>query len=82
MDYSKKTWADQEVITAAALNNIENGIANAALASDLGAKAKKVTGAVAKTCTAAAAAAPTKVEFDKVVADIQTLVEKINAMNA
>lgn len=81
MAYSKKTWADQEVITAAALNNIENGIANAALASDLGAKAKKVNGAVAKTC-AAAAAAPTKVEFDKVVADIQTLVEKINAMNA
>ena len=81
MAYSKKTWADQEVITAAALNNIETGIANAALASDLSVKAKKVAGAVAKTCDAAAAA-PTKAEFDKVVADIQTLVEKINAMNA
>ena len=33
MAYSKKTWADSELITKEALNNMESGIEAAALTS-------------------------------------------------
>lgn len=81
MAYSKKTWQDAELITSAALNNMEGGIEAAALKTDLASKAKKVEGAV--TITAAnAVAAPTQAEFNKVVADLNTIKAKLDAMNA
>lgn len=81
MAYSKKTWQDAELITSAALNNMEGGIEAAALKTDLAGKAKKVEGAV--TITAAnAVAAPTQAEFNKVVADLNTIKAKLDAMNA
>lgn len=81
MAYSKKTWADSELITKEALNNMESGIEAAALKTDLAAKAKKVAGAV--TITAAnAVAAPTQAEFNKVVADLNAIKAKLDAMNA
>lgn len=81
MAYSKKTWADSELITKEALNNMESGIEAAALKTDLAGKAKKVAGAV--TITAAnAVAAPTQAEFNKVVADLNAIKAKLDAMNA
>lgn len=81
MAYSKKTWADAELITKEALNNMESGIEAAALKTDLVGKAKKVAGAV--TITAAnAVAAPTQAEFNKVVADLKAIKAKLDAMNA
>lgn len=81
MAYSKKTWADAELITKEALNNMESGIEAAALKTDLAGKAKKVAGAV--TITAAnAVAAPTQAEFNKVVTDLKTIKAKLDAMNA
>ena len=81
MAYSKKTWADSELITKEALNNMESGIEAAALKTDLAGKAKKVEGAV--TITAAnAVAAPTQAEFNKVVADLNAIKAKLDAMNA
>lgn len=81
MAYSKKTWADAELITKEALNNMESGIEAAALKTDLAAKANKVAGAV--TITAAnAAAAPTQAEFNKVVTDLKAIKAKLDAMNA
>lgn len=81
MAYSKKTWADAELITKEALNNMESGIEAAALKTDLAGKAKKVAGAV--TITAAnAVAAPTQAEFNKVVTDLKAIKAKLDAMNA
>lgn len=82
MAYSKKTWADSELITKEALNNMENGIEAAALKTDLAAKAKKVAGAVAITAANAAAAQPTQAEFNKVVTDLKAIKAKLDAMNA
>lgn len=82
MAYSKKTWADSELITKEALNNMESGIEAAALKTDLAAKAKKVAGAVAITAANAAAAQPTQAEFNKVVADLKAIKAKLDAMNA
>mgnify|MGYP003369149548 CR=1 FL=1 len=81
MAYSKKTWADSELITKEALNNMESGIEAAALKTDLAGKAKKVEGAV--TITAAnAVAAPTQAEFNKVITDLNAIKAKLDAMNA
>lgn len=81
MAYSKKTWADAELITKEALNNMESGIEAAALKTDLAGKANKVTGAV--TITAAnAVATPTQAEFNKVVTDLKAIKAKLDAMNA
>lgn len=81
MAYSKKTWADAELITKEALNNMESGIEAAALKTDLAGKANKVAGAV--TITAAnAVAAPTQAEFNKVVTDLKAIKAKLDAMNA
>lgn len=81
MAYSKKTWADAELITKEALNNMESGIEAAALKTDLAGKANKVAGTV--TITAAnAVAAPTQAEFNKVVADLNAIKAKLDAMNA
>ena len=81
MAYSKKTWADSELITKEALNNMESGIEAAALKTDLAGKAKKVAGAV--TITAAnAVAAPTQAEFNKVITDLNAIKAKLDAMNA
>lgn len=82
MAYSKKTWQDAELITAAALNNMEGGIEAAALKTDLAGKAKKVEGAVTITAANAAATQPTQAEFNKVVADLKTIKAKLDAMNA
>lgn len=82
MAYSKKTWQDAELITAAALNNMEGGIEAAALKTDLVGKAKKVEGAVTITAANAAATQPTQAEFNKVVADLKTIKAKLDAMNA
>lgn len=82
MAYSKKTWQDAELITAAALNNMEGGIEAAALKTDLASKAKKVEGAVTITAANAAATQPTQAEFNKVVADLKTIKAKLDAMNA
>lgn len=81
MAYSKKTWADAELITKEALNNMESGIEAAALKTDLAGKANKVAGAV--TITAAnAVAVPTQAEFNKVVTDLKAIKAKLDAMNA
>lgn len=81
MAYSKKTWADAELITKEALNNMESGIEAAALKTDLAGKANKVAGAV--TITAAnAVAAPTQAEFNKVIVDLKAIKAKLDAMNA
>ena len=82
MAYSKKTWADSELITKEALNNMESGIEAAALKTDLAAKAKKVEGVVNITAANAAAAQPTQAEFNKVVADLKAIKAKLDAMNA
>lgn len=82
MAYSKKTWADSELITKEALNNMESGIEAAALKTDLAAKAKKVEGVVNITAANAAAAQPTQAEFNKVVADLKAIKTKLDAMNA
>ena len=82
MAYSKKTWADSELITKEALNNMESGIEAAALKTDLAAKAKKVEGAVAITAANAAAAQPTQAEFNKVIVDLKAIKAKLDAMNA
>lgn len=80
MAYSKKTWADAELITKEALNNMESGIEAAALKTDLAGKANKVAGAV--TITAAnAVAAPTQAEFNKVIVDLKAIKAKLDAMN-
>lgn len=81
MAYSKKTWTDAELITKEALNNMESGIEAAALKTDLAGKAKKVVGAVTVTATNAVAA-PTQAEFNKVVADLNAIKAKLDAMNA
>lgn len=81
MAYSKKTWADAELITKEALNNMESGIEAAALKTDLAGKAKKVAGAVTITATNAVAA-PTQAEFNKVVTDLEAIKAKLDAMNA
>lgn len=82
MAYSKKTWADSELITKEALNNMESGIEAAALKTDLAAKAKKVEGVVNITAANAAAAQPTQAEFNKVIADLKAIKAKLDAMNA
>lgn len=82
MAYSKKTWADSELITKEALNNIEGGIEAAALKTDLAGKAIKVAGKIDITTTEAAGAQPTKEEFHKVIVDLQTIKAKLDAMNA
>ena len=82
MAYSKKTWADSELITKEALNNMESGIEAAALKTDLAAKAKKVEGAVTITAVNAAAAQPTQAEFNKVIVDLKAIKAKLDAMNA
>ena len=82
MAYSKKTWADSELITKEALNNMESGIEAAALKTDLAGKAKKVAGAVTITAANAAAAQPTQAEFNKVIVDLQAIKAKLDAMNA
>ena len=82
MAYSKKTWADSELITKEALNNMESGIEAAALKTDLAARAKKVEGAVAITAANAAAAQPTQAEFNKVIVDLKAIKAKLDAMNA
>lgn len=81
MAYSKKTWQDSEVITSAALNNMEGGIEAAALKTDLAGKAKKVAGAVTITAVNAVAA-PTQDEFNKVITDLNAIKAKLDAMNA
>lgn len=73
MAYTKKTWQDNEVITKAALDNMENGIAAAAL---------KNAGAVNITAANAVGAQPTQAEFNKVVADLKAIKTKLDAMNA
>jgi len=82
MAYSKKTWADSELITKEALNNMESGIEAAALKTDLADKAKKVEGAVTITAANAAAAQPTQAEFNKVIVDLKAIKAKLDAMNA
>lgn len=82
MAYSKKTWADSEVITKEALNNIEGGIEAAALKTDLAGKAIKIAGPLNITAGNAAAAQPTQAEFNKVVADLKAIKAKLDAMNA
>lgn len=82
MAYSKKTWADSELITKEALNNMESGIEAAALKTDLAAKAKKVEGVVNITAANAAAAQPTQAEFNKVIVDLKAIKAKLDAMNA
>ena len=82
MAYSKKTWADSELITKEALNNMESGIEAAALKTDLASKAKKVEGAVTITAANAAAAQPTQAEFNKVIVDLKAIKTKLDAMNA
>lgn len=81
MTYSKKTWADAELITKEALNNMESGIEAAALKTDLAGKANKVAGAVTITAVNAVAA-PTQAEFNKVVTDLKAIKAKLDAMNA
>ena len=81
MAYSKKTWADAELITKEALNNMEGGIEAAALKTDLAGKAKKVAGAVTITAVNAVAA-PTQAEFNKVITDLNAIKTKLDAMNA
>lgn len=81
MAYSKKTWADAELITKEALNNMESGIEAAALKTDLAGKAKKVAGAVTITAVNAVAA-PTQAEFNKVIVDLNAIKAKLDAMNA
>ena len=81
MAYSKKTWADAELITKEALNNMESGIEAAALKTDLAGKAKKVAGAVTITAVNAVAA-PTQAEFNKVITDLNAIKAKLDAMNA
>ena len=80
MAYSKKTWADAELITKEALNNMESGIEAAALKTDLAGKAKKVAGAVTITAVNAVAA-PTQAEFNKVITDLNAIKTKLDAMN-
>lgn len=82
MAYSKKTWADSELITKEALNNMESGIEAAALKTDLAGKAIKVAGPLNITAGNAAAAQPTQAEFNKVVADLKAIKTKLDAMNA
>ena len=82
MAYSKKTWADAELITKEALNNMESGIEAAALKTDLAGKANKVAGAVTITAANAAAAQPTQAEFNKVIVDLKAIKAKLDAMNA
>lgn len=94
MAYTKKDWKDGEVITEAAMDNIENGVAaNDARTSALEEKtadattgkkgivkqATKVDNVAAENAANAAAANPTQAEFNKVVALANETKTKLNA---